>query len=217
MSLIMRSIKASAASRPAWILLISLAASAALVVDEGILLPRNHDGTSLSRQILETLDNLFLLGLLSGLIWAVVCLIRRKWLAAACWVVAFFLAPASDYASAWLKDDRFAFPSGSHREIAEIYRQRQEELERSRVVPRLVPLGDACHPPSGCHCWIVLDPNHTSGAGKEIGDWHRPAESSIFPLGSLPEDFAIVNVQRLGRKAYSALGCDVDLTSVKPV
>jgi hypothetical protein len=214
---LLQGVTGRAVRREERILLISLVVSAACVVVDGILLPRIHDASSFLFQMLELLDAVFLLGLLSGLIWTVVCLIRRKWLSASCYVITAMLAPASMYASAVLQDDLFPVPSPSHQEIAAIYQQRQSELERSPVVPRLVPLGDACHPPSGCGCWIVLDPAHTSGAEKEIGGWHRPADSSIFPLGALPEDFAIVNVQRLGPKAYSAIGCDVDWSALKPV
>jgi hypothetical protein len=151
-----------------------------------------------------------------ALVGTVICLLRMKWGLALCYFLAAFTVPASAVATAALNDDRFVLPSKSHQEIADIYNRRRVELFDPSKGVRPIPLDVQCHPPSDCECWLLLDPNHTSGAEKEVvggwlNSWHRPAWS--FPI---PANLAIVDVRRLGDDAFSVLGCEIDWTSFKP-
>src|SRR5262249_40621398 len=141
---------------------------------DGAITPRIRDGTSILLQTLLLVSDACLFFLMLGLIWSTICLFRRRWISSLCYFGAALLAPGSIYASLALKGDRFTFTAGPHNEIAGMYRQRRSEFEQLAVTPRLIDLDDQCHPPSGCACWIVVDPKQTSGVEKEIGRWHRP-------------------------------------------
>jgi hypothetical protein len=204
-------------SRHTKIIFVSLLFSAVFIIVDGDISPRIKDGTSLLLHTLNFVSAACLIFLMSGLIFSAVCLLRRRWISSLCYFISALLAPASMYASAALKGDRFTFTADPHSEIAAVYSQRRSEFERVVTTPRLIDLGDQCHPPGGCACWIVLDPKHMSGVEKEIGGWHRPDPASVFPIGTPPEQFAIVNVRLIDTKAYSVLGCVVDWTALKPV
>src|SRR5262245_19263325 len=85
----------------------------------------------------------------------------------------------------------------------------QQEFDIGEV-PGLVGLGEGCHPPFGCECWIAWGPALDRGIDKD-GDrhWHAP-RSVLFPP-SRPEYFVIVHLRRMDADAYSVLGCDMDL------
>jgi hypothetical protein len=141
----------------------------------------------------------------------VVYLFNRRWRSALYYFIVLCIGVASILLSLALKDDRFMFVAKSHDEITGIYNQRRSEFDPNDLTPRLVPLDSQCRPPSGCECWLVVDPAHSSGVENEIGGWHRPT-ASIFPTNTAPEHFAIVNVKRLDSGDFSVLGCDVDPT-----
>jgi hypothetical protein len=147
-------------------------------------------------------------------------LLRRKLQSALFYLASACIVCVSIYASLAVKGDRFAFTSAPHSEIADIYNQRRSEfgLTAPTIInqtPRLVALDEQCRPPSGCECWIVVDPAHTSGVEQDIGGWHRP-KASIFPTDTFPRHFEIVNVRQLDSDAYSAMGCEADWTSWRP-
>jgi hypothetical protein len=118
--------------------------------------------------------------------------------------------------------DPFTYKVGPHSDIAEIYNQRRSEFNPStpQVVnssPRMFALGDQCRPPSGCGCWLLLDPQHTSDVERELGrGWHRPTAFSIFPQDEQPPAFTIVYVRQIDPNAYAVLGCSLDWTALRP-
>jgi hypothetical protein len=198
------------------IILISILLSAVFITADGIILPHVKYGASPLFETLQFVSFACLAALMSGLVWSAACLLRRRWSSSLCYFVAALLAPASMYASLALKGDRFTFTNGPHREIAEIYNGRRSEFARMGPSPNLIDIGNQCHPPNGCGCWIVVDPMHASGIDEEIRGWHRP-NASIFPMYTYPRNFEIVNVRRLDGDAYSVLGCEADFTALKPV
>jgi hypothetical protein len=148
----------------------------------------------------------------------VVYLIKLSFDTAFCYLVAacvmFASTEGSIYASALRRGDRFVFPDASHAEIAQIYRNldavpRLVKPGVTNRVPGLIALGDECHPPTGCECWIALDRSHDREIEKDIGNWHRPT-SAVFPTNTLPVYFAIVNVKKIDADAFSILGCSAD-------
>jgi hypothetical protein len=176
---------------------------------DGLIGSRIKDGTSSWAYffgILGLFDRLFFLFVLIG---GAIFLLGRGWKSALCYFAASCILYVSIIGSLALKGDRFAFTAGPHREIADIYNRRRSELDLTNRNPRLLDLDSQCHPPGGCACWAVIDPVHSSGIENEIGGWHRPT-AAIFPLDTLPINFAIVDVERIDSVAYSVLGCSQD-------
>jgi hypothetical protein len=100
-------------------------------------------------------------------IGCVIQLFRKKWRHALSYFVAGCVLYLSAFASLALRGDSFAFTAGPHREIAEIY-----ELRRSGFAPnkqQFFNLGEACHPPRECDCWLLWDPHHSSVVDADIG------------------------------------------------
>lgn len=170
-----------------------------------------------------------------AVIAAVVSLVKfnlasfASYLASACVLYASW--QAGIYASAAVKGDRFVFPSAAHDEIAKIWSQRRPATGLKRPgyahywvlpaqkifdeLPDLVALGDECHPPSGCECWIARGAARDRGIEKDVGGgWHVP-RSGIFPAAR-PDYFAIVHVRRIDGDAYSVLGCVCDWGALIP-
>lgn len=165
--------------------------------------------------ILVYIGTFYALFCIAAFIAAVILLFRGKEFHAFCCFVAAYTFFASIFLSSAFQGDKFVFTSAPHREIAEIYNGHKLEWGPADSRAHLVALNGECHPPNGCECWVVLDPGHASGVQKEMGGWHRPT-APIFPMHTLPQHFAIVNVRRLGPDDYSVLGCEVDRTALVP-
>ncbi|MBI3700100.1 MAG: hypothetical protein HY242_06570 [Afipia sp.] len=186
--------------------------AAAIVVDmfvSVVVEPRFKDARSLQFEIVAALELAFGLFIYALFIAGVVLLLRRKIFLSSCYLAAFAATYVSGFAVASLKDNRLVFPSRSHREIADIYQRQQANFDESNRMPRLVFLDEQCHPPNGCGCWVLMDPEHRSGVETELGGWRRPT-ISIFPQNLLPVRFALVHVRALDSSAYSVLGCGID-------
>jgi hypothetical protein len=171
--------------------------------------PRIKDGLSLQSDVVAILGIAFALFIYGLLIAAVVLLLRRKLFLSVCYLAACAAAYASTFAVASLNDNRLVFPSRSHREIADIYHRQDVDFDATNRTPHLVFLDDQCHPPGGCGCWVLMDPDHRSGVENELGGWRRPT-IPIFPQNLLPVRFATVHVRVLDSSAYSVLGCGID-------
>src|ERR1700730_5246026 len=193
-------------SYPTNVITIAAVSGVIYIVTDGIISPRVKDGVSVPAKVLAFVAVSYFLFLFAVLIGTAISLLRRKWFSAICYFVATCMAYVSINVTSALKGDRFMFPGWSHREIADLYNQRRSELIAftSRGT-HLAALGEQCHPPRSCECWILWDPARASGAEREIGGWLRPT-ASIFPRDS---GFAIVNVRRLDADAYSVLSCEV--------
>jgi hypothetical protein len=198
--------------RPATIVIVAVVWGVLFAYIDGVVSPHVNDATSLSFQTLMFFGLAHSVFLYATLVACGIFLLRRKWISALSYFAAACLTYASDYGSLALRDDRFAFPGRSHREIADIYEQRQSEFDLTNPIPHLVALDAQCHPPTDCECWVLLDSGHTSGVEGEMRGWHPPT-ASIFPRNTTPEHFAIINVERLESGAYSIMGCDFDLTA----
>jgi len=114
--------------------------------------------------------------------------------------------------------DPFFYRVSPLSDIAEIYNQRRSEFTPQVVntSPRLFALGEECRPPSGCACWLLLDPQHASDVERELGQgWHRPV-ASVFPQDEQPPAFTIVYVRQIDPNAYAVLGCSLDWTALRP-
>ena len=185
--------------------IVIVAATALDILLEVFAAPRITDGTSSLLSVIDAITILHVLFTYSLLIAGVVLLLRRKLFLSVCYLAAGAVGYMSFYAVAALKDDRLIFPAGAHREIAAIYQQRDVDFEINNSSPHLVSLGEQCHPPSGCGCWVLIDPGHTSGAENDRGGWRRP-KASIFITG----EFGIVNARVLDSSAYSVLSCGMD-------
>lgn len=169
--------------------------------------PRIKDGLSPQLRSIVTFETAFILFMYTLLIAGVVLLLRRKLFLSMCYLAAFAATYASGFAVASLKDDRLVFPSRSHREIADIYRLQEVDFDATNRTPHLVYLNEQCHPPNGCRCYVLMDPDHRSGVENELGGWHQPT-IPIFP-NTLPVRFEIVHVRALDSAAYSVLGCGI--------
>jgi hypothetical protein len=98
-----------------------------------------------------------------------------------------------------------------HARMAELYSQGRDRLMASAQTsqpsaPRLVPFDERCDPPKWCSCWIVLDPDHTSGVEADLGYWHQP-RSSFFPPDVPPFGSARIDVRHIDADTYSVLAC----------
>jgi hypothetical protein len=199
-------------SHPINIFVLTIVASALFIVAYGLVLPPATPTTTVSLEIIEWAIIVYVLLFLYGTFFcSVILLLRRKWLAAACYFVAGCIAYVSNQAALALQGNRFAFPGGAHREIAAIYDQRGSELELDNPIPHLVGLDERCHPwgVQSCECWILVDSEDMSGAKQDLGGWHRPKA----PILTKKTYFAIVNVRRLDARAFSILSCNDDLRS----
>jgi hypothetical protein len=176
-------------------------------------------------RVLLAIDVVYLLLFtFGGLIAAIVFLFKARFIVALSYLALSASVFVATQVSIVLTGSRFSFPGKSHDEIVEIYRQRRPTTGLSRraftrytqqefdigQVPGLVALGEECHPPFGCECWIAWGPALDRGIDKDVDrDWHAP-RSALFPP-SRPEYFVIVHVRRIDADAYSVLGCDMDL------
>jgi hypothetical protein len=152
---------------------------------------------------------LCLLFLLSNILWTFISVLRRRWMASITYFLAMLLAPASLYISALVNDDRFAISYRSHDEISTIHGRNASQFTTNDPDGRLFSLGDACHPPPSCQCWILADHRHGSGVDRDIGKWHEP-KASIFVNSSFEMPFTIVDVRRLNNGVYSILSCQMN-------
>ena len=175
-----------------------------------IVLPRAKDATSFQFSVVTLAELAFYLFIYALLISTAVLLSHNKLLLFVCYLAAFATTYASCFVAAAVKNDRLIFPSGSHREIAGIYQRQDMDFDVNNRTPHLVLLDEQCHPPNGCECWILIDPDHRSAVENDLGGWRQPT-ASIFPPDMLPISFAIVNVRVLDSSAYSVLGCTMDL------
>jgi hypothetical protein len=196
-------------SYPSNLIFVAVLWGIAFACVDGIVSPRVINGASLPFHLLRIIDLFHGLFLLGALVVSAILLLRRQWLSALCFFSVGCLLWVSIIASLAVKGDRFVFSGGPHREIADIYNHRPAEFSPTNQIPRLVFLDSECHPPRGCHCWVLVDPAHASDADKGASGWHRPS-ASIFPQNTLPAEFAIINVKRLDAAAYSVLGCSTD-------
>jgi hypothetical protein len=174
-----------------------------------IVEPRFKDALSLEANVVATIKLAFVLFLCGLLIAGVVLLLRRRLFLSMCYLAACAATFASDFAVASLKDNRLVFPSRSHREIADIYLRQAVDFDATNRTPHLVFLNEQCHPPNGCECYVLMDPDHRSGVENELGGWRRPT-IPIFP-DTLPVRFEIVHVKALDASAYSVLGCGIGI------
>jgi hypothetical protein len=187
---------------------VTAAATALHLLLNVVVSPRVKDATSLQFNIIGTLELAFFLFIYALLIAGVVLLLRRKLFLSVCYLTACATTYASCFVAAALKDDRLTFPSGSHREIASIYHRQEANFDGNNRTPRLVFLDQQCHPPNGCECWVVIDPDRRSTVENDVGGWRRPT-AAMFPSDTLPVHFAMVNIRVLDSSAYSVLGCDM--------
>lgn len=172
-----------------------------------VVSPHFKDGLSLEHRVIVRIQIAFALFIYASLIAGVVLLLRRKLFLSVCYLVACAATYASGFAVASLNDSRLVFPSRSHREIADIYRGQGVDSDATNRTPHLVYLNEQCHPPNGCECYVLMDPDHRSGVENELGGWRRPT-IPIFP-NTLPVRFEIVHVRALDSSAYSILGCGI--------
>jgi hypothetical protein len=195
--------------------IITAAAVALYLFVEVIAEPRVRDATSLESSIIEITKLSYVLFMYLLFIAGVVLLLRRKPFLSVCYLAASAAAYASCFAAAALKDDRWTFPFGAHREIASIYREHDVDFDKNNSTPHLMSLDQQCHPPSSCECWVLIDPGHRSGIENDLGGWRRPA-APIFLTDTLSLHFGIVNVRVLDSSAYSVLGCGMDIRGWLP-
>jgi hypothetical protein len=174
-----------------------------------IVSPHITDGLSLQRSVITYVQIVFGLFIYGSLIASVVLLLRRKLFLSVCYLAACAATYASGFAVASLNDNRMVFPSRSHHEIADIYHRQEVDFDASNRTPHRVFLDEQCHPPGGCGCWVLIDPDHRSGVENDVGGWRRPT-SPMLPLNLLPVRFALVHVRALDSSAYSVLGCGID-------
>jgi hypothetical protein len=177
-------------------------------------------------RVLRSIDEAYLwFFTFGGLIATIVFLFRARFILVLSYLVLTASVLVATQVSVVLTGSRFSFPGKAHDEIVEIYRQRQPTTGLSRPVfnfhfqqkfdlgdiPGLVALGEECHPPYLCECWIAWGPALNRGIDKEVDrDWHAP-RSALFPAVARPEHFAIVHVRRIDADAYSVIGCAIDL------
>jgi hypothetical protein len=173
-----------------------------------IVSPHFKDALSLEHSVILYVQLVFGLFIYASLIAGVVLLLRRKLFLSVCYLAACAATYASGFVVASLKDNRLVFPSRSHREIADIYHRQEVDFDATNRTPHLVFLDEQCHPPNGCGCYVLMDPDHRSGVESELGGWRRPT-IPIFPPDTLPVRFEIVHVKALGASAYSVLGCGI--------
>jgi hypothetical protein len=174
-----------------------------------IVSPRFKDAVSLENRLITQFEIAFALFFYGLLIAVAVLLLRRKLFLSMCYLAAFAATYASCFAVASLNDNRMVFPSRSHREIADIYHRQEVDFDATNRTPHRVFLDEQCHPPNGCGCWVLMDPDHRSGVENDLGGWRRPT-SPMLPLDLLPVRFAIVHVRALDSSAYSVLGCGIE-------
>jgi hypothetical protein len=177
--------------------------SASAVIDD-VIIPTIKEGASLALQIFETFVVVGSFFMLVAWIGCVILLFRKKWKHALFYFSAGGVLYISAIASAAIRGDKFLFTAGPHLEIADIYHQRRSELAPDKQ--QFFNLGEACHPPSDCDCWLLWDPNHSSVVNADIGSWHTPI-TNFFPQDS---GFAVVDILRIDSNAFSVLGCSVD-------
>jgi hypothetical protein len=190
--------------------LVTTAAVSLYLFIDVIAEPKIRDSTSVEFGIIGITKLSYILYMCSVLIAGVVLFLRRKLFLSVCYLAAGATAYASCFADAALKDDRLTFPSGSHREIANIYRKQDVNFDVNSSTPHLTFLDRQCHPPNGCECWVLIDPGHRSAVDNDLGGWRRPT-AAIFLPEVLPLHFGIVNVRVLDSSAYSVLGCGMDI------
>jgi hypothetical protein len=171
--------------------------------------PRVNDSTSPLFSVIAAIELFYVLFTYLLLIVGAVLLLRRKLFLAVCYLAAGTVGYMSFYAVAVLKDDRLILPGGAHRGIAAIYERRDVDFGIRNPSPHLISLGEQCHPPGGCGCWVLIDPGHTGGVEDDRSGWRRPTASIFLPV-PIPDRFAIVNVGVLDSSAYSVLGCNMD-------
>jgi hypothetical protein len=193
-------------SHPVTLGFVTAAAIALHMFVSVIVEPRTKYSWTLQFKVVAYLDLAFVLFLYGLLIAVVVLLLRRKLFLSMCYLAACAATYGSGFVVASLNDNRLVFPSRSHREIADIYQRRDVDFDAANRTPHLVFLDDQCHPPNGCECYVLMDPDHRSGVENDLGGWRRPT-SPILPLDVLPVRFAIVHVRALDASAYSVLGC----------
>jgi hypothetical protein len=181
---------------PANVIALSIVSGALFIITDGIISPRVKDATSLTFKALGGIEVLCFLIFFVIFAWGIVRLVMRSWLSVPYHLLATCIAIGSLYASAFVKGDRFTFTAGAHDEIASIYNRNLAEFSRQNTGPRLISLDEQCHPPNGCECWIVVDPDHTSGVENEVHGWHRPA-ASIFSMETFSRHFEIVDVRQI--------------------
>ena len=196
-------------SHPVTLGFVTAAAIALNLVVSVIVSPRFKDALSLENRLITQFEIAFALFFYGLLVAVVVLLLRRKLFLSMCYLAAFAATYASCFAVASLNDDRLVFPSRSHREIANIYQRREADFDATNRTPHRVFLDEQCHPPGGCGCWVLIDPDHRSGVENDVGGWRRPT-SPMLPLNLLPVRFALVHVRALDASAYSVLGCGID-------
>ncbi len=197
------------ASHSTVLAIVIVAATALDIFVEVFAEPRVKDSTSALFSVIGVIQLFYVLFTYSLLMAGVVLLLRRKLFLSVCYLAAGAVGYMSFYAVAALKDDRLIFPAGAHREIAAIYERRDVDFEIERSSPHPVSLGEQCHPPSGCGCWVLIDSGHTSGVEDDRSGWRRPTASIFLPV-TIPDRFAIVNVRVLDSSAYSVLRCNMD-------
>ncbi|MEA2820210.1 MAG: hypothetical protein QOJ86_2214 [Bradyrhizobium sp.] len=195
-------------SHPVTLGFLTAVAIALNLVVSVILSPRFKNALSPEAKLITQLEIAFALFFYGLLIALVVLLLRRKLFLSMCYLAAFAATYASCLAVASLNDNRLVFPSRSHREIADIYQRREVDFDATNRTPHRVFLDEQCHPPNGCGCWVLMDPDHRSGVENDVGGWRRPT-SPMLPLDLLPVRFAIVHVRALDSSAYSVLGCGI--------
>ena len=196
-------------SHPVTLGFVTAAAIALHMFVSVIVEPRTKYSWTLEFKIVAYLEMAFVLFLYGLLIAGVVLLLRRKLFLSMCYLAACAATYASDFAVASLKDNRLVFPSRSHREIADIYHRQEVDFDATNRTPHRVFLNEQCHPPNGCECYVLMDPDHRSGVENELGGWRRPT-IPIFP-DLLPVRFEIVHVRALDSSAYSVLGCGIGI------
>lgn len=197
-------------SHPVTLGFVTAAATALYMFLSVVVEPRFKVAFSLQLRSIVIFQIAFVLFMYALVIAGVVLLLRRKLFLSVCYLAAFAATYVSGFAVASLKDNRLVFPSRSHREIADIYHRQEVDFDVTNRTPHLVYLNEQCHPPNGCECYVLMDPDHRSGVENELGGWRRPT-IAIFPQNLLPVRFALVNVRALDASAYSVLGCGIDI------
>jgi hypothetical protein len=187
---------------------VTAAATALHMFVSVIVQPRTTDSRTLQFEIVASLELAYFLFIYALFIVSVVLLLRRKLFLSVCYLAACAATYTSGFAVASLKDNRMVFPSRSHREIADIYHRQEVDFDANNRTPHRVFLDEQCHPPGGCGCWVLIDPDHRSGVENDLGGWRRPT-SPMLPLDLLPVRFALVHVRALDSSAYSVLGCGI--------
>jgi hypothetical protein len=159
--------------------------------------------TSAWRRVPSGITLLWMFSYVGAFITSIVLVFKRSFFNAICLIGVVCSSQLYAYALRAIRGDRYDLTDGSHREIADIYRQRHADFVTPG--PHLVPLENQCHPPNSCTCWVVWDPSYTSELEKDLGRWHEPT-SSIFMFlpGHLPYK---VDVRRIELHAYSVLAC----------